>query len=69
MSDRLVTAAELADTLGLSPATVLDWAQAGKVPHFKIGHAVRFRESEVEAWLERDCRRGPAPCRQPQEVL
>lgn len=67
VADRLVTAAELADMLGMSPATIIDWAAAGKVPSFKIGHAVRFRESEVLDWLERDCRRGP--CIRPREVL
>lgn len=59
MSDPLVTARELADYLGLSPSTVLDWFEAGRLPGFKLGgRAVRFRASEVEAWLEGQ-RRGP----------
>ena len=59
MPEPLMTARELAEHLGLATATILDWAEAGRLPHFKIGRAVRFRESEVEAWLEAQ-RRGPS---------
>jgi excisionase family DNA binding protein len=52
VTERLLTARELGELLGLAPATVLDWHEAGKLPSFKIGTAVRFRASEVEAWLE-----------------
>ena len=52
MIERLLTARELAELLGLSAATVLDWFEAGRLPGFKLGRVVRFRESEVEAWLE-----------------
>ena len=52
MIEPLLTARELAELLGLSPSTVLDWFEAGRLPGFKLGRAVRFRESEVEAWLE-----------------
>ena len=70
MTERLLTARELAELLGLSPGTVLDWHEAGRIPSFKLGPGVggpvRFRASEVEAWLE-ECRRGPASQR-PQVV-
>jgi len=52
VSERLLTAAELADRLALSTATVLDWFEADKLPGFKLGRVVRFRESEVLEWLE-----------------
>lgn len=53
MTERLLTAAEVADLLGVSPGTILDWHEAEKgPPAFKIGRAVRFRREEVEAWLE-----------------
>ena len=53
MTDRLLRAREVADLLGLSPATVLDWFEDGRLPGFKLSsRAVRFRESEVMAWLE-----------------
>jgi excisionase family DNA binding protein len=60
MTERLVTSAELAEFLSVSPGTVLDWFEAGKLPGFKLGRVVRFRESEVLAWLEAR-RVGPEP--------
>jgi excisionase family DNA binding protein len=59
-AEPLATAREVAAILGVSPSTVLDWFEAGKLPGFKLGgRAVRFRPSEIEAWLEAQ-RRGPA---------
>ena len=61
MTDRLLKAREVAELLGLSSSTVLDWFESGRLPGFKLGgRAVRFRVTEVEAWLEGQ-RRGPAP--------
>ena len=60
MTERLLTAAELADHLALSTSTVLDWFEAGRLPGFKLGRVVRFRESEVVDWLEAQ-RVGPQP--------
>jgi PTS system nitrogen regulatory IIA component len=52
VTERLLTARELADLLGFAAGTVVDWAERGDVPAFKIGGRLRFRESEVLAWLE-----------------
>jgi excisionase family DNA binding protein len=75
MSEPLVTARQLADQLGFSAGTIVDWAEAGKIPSFKIGGRLRFRPSEVDAWLEeRRCghvaSRGTdgASCRGPRSV-
>jgi excisionase family DNA binding protein len=53
---RLVTARELGEALGLSPATVLDHWQAGKLPGYKVGRAVRFDLDEVLALTRREVR-------------
>ena len=50
--EQLLTARELAERLGFSAATVVDWAERGAIPSFKVGGRLRFRESEVLAWLE-----------------
>ena len=52
MSERLLTARDVGHLLGFSPSTIVDWAEAGKVPCFKVGGRLRFRKSEVQAWLE-----------------
>ncbi len=60
MSEPLLNARQLGQVLGFSASTIVDWAEAGKIPAFKIGGRLRFRASEVEAWLE-ERRRGPRP--------
>ena len=32
-------------------STVLDWFEAGKLPGFKLGRAVRFQQSEIAEWV------------------
>lgn len=50
---RLLTARDLADLLGVSAETVLRWARRGELPAFRLpGGAIRFREADVDAWLE-----------------
>ena len=55
MSERLLTARELGEQLGLSASTVLDRFERGDLPGFRLfgkkGGPVRFRLSEIEAAL------------------
>jgi excisionase family DNA binding protein len=68
VTDKLFSARELGDLLGFSAATIVDWAEAGKVPAFKLGGRLRFRMDEVETWLEE--RRLEQPSRRaPEKVL
>lgn len=51
--EQLLTAKQLAQILGTRTNTVYDLAAAGKLPSLRIpGVGRRFRQSEVEAWLE-----------------
>jgi excisionase family DNA binding protein len=52
VTDRLFTAREVGELLGFAPGTIVDWFEAGKLPGFRIGGRLRFRWSEVEAWIE-----------------
>jgi len=56
VSERLLTARELGELLGLSSSTVLDRWEAGDLPGYRLfgrkGGPVRFRLSEIEAKLE-----------------
>ena len=53
MIDRLLTTREVATFLGLSPETVLRRWRAGELPGYRLAsNVLRFRESEIEAWLE-----------------
>jgi excisionase family DNA binding protein len=65
---RLLTAREVAELLGFAAGTIVDWAEQDRIPHFKIGSALRFRESEIVDWIESQ-RRGPEPFHRPRVVV
>ena len=50
--DRLLTAEEIADRLGMRIDWVWAQARAGRIPHVRLGRYRRFRESAIEAWLK-----------------
>jgi PTS system nitrogen regulatory IIA component len=52
VTEPLLTARELADLLGFAAGTIVDWAERGEIPAFKVGGRLRFRLSEIEEWLE-----------------
>ena len=52
VTESLLTTRELAEVLGFAPGTIVDWFEAGRLPGFKLGGRLRFRVSEIEAWLE-----------------
>lgn len=49
--DRLLTAEELAERLGVKTQWVWAQARAGRIPHVRLGRYRRFRESAIEAWV------------------
>jgi excisionase family DNA binding protein len=49
--DRLLTAEEIAERLGVKTQWVWAQARAGRIPHVRLGRYQRFRESAVEAWV------------------
>ena len=59
MNERLLTASELAERLGFTAGTIVDWVERGGMPAFKVGGRLRFREKEVLAWLETQRLNGP----------
>lgn len=47
----ILTVPEAARLLRVTPATVYANAALGKIPSFKAGRLVRFRRSDLEAWM------------------
>lgn len=54
VTHRLITARQLGEALGLKPNTVLDQWQAGKLPGYKLGRAVRFDLDEILSLSRRE---------------
>ena len=50
----LVDERKAAEVLGLSPGTLSVWRSTGRyqIPFVKVGHLVRYRVADLDAWLE-----------------
>ncbi len=51
-NEKLIGPGELSDQTGLPLSWIYAKAEAGVLPHYKIGKYVKFRPSEVRMWLE-----------------
>jgi excisionase family DNA binding protein len=61
MSNVLLTAREVADRLGVTPETVLRWVEIRGLPARRLtSRAIRFREDELEAWIDERATAGAA---------
>lgn len=47
----LLTAAQVADLLGVPVSTVREWGRSGTLPRIKLGRHVRFVRAQVEATI------------------
>jgi excisionase family DNA binding protein len=56
----LLEATEVANYLGMRPDWVYREVRAGRLPHIRLGRAVRFRQESIEAWLASREREGAA---------
>jgi excisionase family DNA binding protein len=56
LDDQLLTAEEVAELLRLPTSTIYDLARTGRLPHLKIGRALRFSRRDLEVHLAERCR-------------
>lgn len=54
----IMTLAEVAERLRVSPSMARRWAILGQLPHFRIGRLFRFDEADVDAWIEKSIATG-----------
>lgn len=52
---RLLSVPEAAELLNVAQITIYKWVSKKKIPFVKIGSATRFRQEELEAWIESHC--------------
>jgi excisionase family DNA binding protein len=52
MGDHILTVKEVAAFLKVNDRTVYRLATDGKIPAFKVGASWRFKQAELEAWIE-----------------
>ena len=52
MSNDIMTLREVAEYLKLAEKTAYRLAAEGKLPGFKVGGSWRFKESDIEKWID-----------------
>ncbi len=52
MEEKLLTAKEVADKLGLKLSTIYRWRWARRIPCVKVGAALRFRLSDIDRLIK-----------------
>ncbi len=52
MTDRLLTASEVAEMLAVPERWIRDASREGRIPCVRLGRYVRFRRETVLAWIE-----------------
>ncbi|MCP4597871.1 helix-turn-helix domain-containing protein [Neptuniibacter sp.] len=52
MTDQILTLKEVADYLKLAEKTAYKLAAAGQLPGFKVGGSWRFKQTDIEQWIE-----------------
>lgn len=62
----LMTVQELSAYLRVTQSTIYHWTHENFVPHFKVGDTIKFKESEIDKWLEK--RRVVGRPKQKQEI-
>ncbi len=70
--EKLLKAEEVAEMLSVELSTIYNWSHKGKrgvskIPFLKVGACLRFRQSDIEAWLcpkERESK--PQPDKEPE---
>ena len=69
---RLLKIQDLGDYLGISPYTIREYLRKGhwKIPHFRIGRAIRFKYEDVMNFIEMHQRNQPvAESTRTQELM
>jgi excisionase family DNA binding protein len=56
----LLDTAQVAKWLNIAESTVRKWVHYGFIPHVKIGRCVRYREEDIETWLQERTEAGRA---------
>ena len=51
-ASRLLEAEDVANYLGVRTDWVYREVRAGRLPHIRLGRAVRFRRESIEAWID-----------------
>ena len=60
MSDRLLTAKQVAHLLAVPESWVREATREGRIPHLRLGRYRRYQPAAIDAWLAENSREGGA---------
>lgn len=63
-----MTVAEVSAMLKVAVSTVYGWASEDRIPHAKLGSALRFDREKVKAWVRSQSRPGRARRKKTVEI-
>lgn len=49
---KLLTLQDVAEYLQIKERTIYGWVQNGKIPGFKLGNSWRFKQEDIDLWIE-----------------
>ncbi len=53
---RLLTFEETREILGIKPSTLYTWVNMRKIKHIKLGRLLKFRQDDIEEFVEHNKR-------------
>jgi len=60
VSDRLLTAKQVADLLAVPESWVREATREGRIPHLRLGRYRRYQPAAIDAWLAENRHDGKA---------
>jgi len=60
---------EVSQHLGVSNSTLYSLVEEQRIPHYRIGRLIRFKRSEIDAWMEGNKKDCIAPEKMARKVL
>ena len=52
MAKELLSVADLSEYLNIKKSTIYRLVENGKLPHYRICRLIRFKQSDVDSWVE-----------------
>lgn len=56
--EKLLTAKQVADILGIEISTIYDWVYRKKLSYIKIGSLLKFDPTTIEDYIEKNTKQG-----------
>ena len=53
MAKELLSVGDLSEYLNIKKSTIYRLVENGKLPHYRIGRLIRFKQGDVDAWIEK----------------